>query len=336
MKMKYNEFKTRICEEVKKKLPSEYADYTVMVISGDTIKSDRFTVAPPPQANKRRISPAANLYEAYRVYENTDVDFETLVDEMTEQYIEAEKATKNKIFEMITDKNTTLKDFFEATKPQDNTIYYLTSLDDAMLKDRPYREYYGMAMVYRLVLHTDDEKQAGIEITGEVMKMLKMTESDLYEAGQKNTARILEPQFTASADFIEQQAIYELKKHGAPQEIAKAIAAMRKKEWQFGMEEDFYIITSKWGNNGALFGLDKKILADVARKLEDDLLITLATKDTAVAAKATGLEAKKIKGIMGTEMKRICNKHNARTDDINVTNSVFYYNRTDKEITVIA
>ena len=112
MKMKYNEFKTRICEEVKKKLPAEYADYTVMVISGDTIKGDRFTVAPPPQENKRRISPAANLYEVYKVYENTDVDFETLVDKMTEQYIEAEKATKNEIFKKMTDKGTTLKDFF--------------------------------------------------------------------------------------------------------------------------------------------------------------------------------------------------------------------------------
>lgn len=264
MKMKYNEFKKKICEEVKKKLPAEYADYTVMVISGDTIKGDRFTVAPPRQANKRRISPAANLYEVYRIYENTDVDFETLVNEMTEQYIKAEKATKNEIFKKMTDKGTSVKEFFEAAKPQDNTIYYLTSLDDAMLKDRPYREYYGMAMVYRLVLHTDDEKQAGIEITGEVMKMLKMTESDLYEAGQKNTARILEPRFTASADFIEKQAIYELKKHGAPQEIAETIAAMRKKEWQCGMKEDFYIISSKWGNDGALFGLNKNVLADIA------------------------------------------------------------------------
>ena len=222
MKMKYNEFKMKICEEVKKKLPAEYADYTVMVISGDTIKGDRFTVAPPPQVNKRRISPAANLYEVYRVYENTDVDFETLVDKMTEQYIEAEKATKNEIFKKMTDKSTSIKEFFETAMPQDNTIYYLTSLDDARLKNRPYREYYGMAMVYRLVLHTDDEKQAGIEITGEVMKMLKMTESDLYEAGQKNTARILEPRFTASADFIEKQAIYELKKHGISKDIQTA------------------------------------------------------------------------------------------------------------------
>lgn len=336
MKMKYNEFKTRICEEVKKKLPSEYADYTAMVINGDTIKNDKFTVAPPRQEDKRRIFPAANLYEVYKTYENTDVDFEAIANEMTEQYIEAEKATKNKIFEMITDKNTTLKEFFKAAMPQDNTIYYLVNLDDAKLKDRPYREYYGMAMAYRLVLGNDDEKQAGIEVTNEIMEMLEMTESDLYEAGQKNTARILEPRFAASADFIEKQAIYELKKHGAPQEIAEAIAAMQKKEWQFGMEEDFYIITSKWGNNGAMFGLDKKILADIARKLEDDLLITLATKDTAIAAKATGLEAEKLKRIMDTEMKRICNKHNAKTDDINVTNSVFYYNRTDKTITVIA
>lgn len=335
MKMKYNEFKTRICEEVKKKLPSEYADYTVMVISGDTIKSDRFTVAPPRQANKRRISPAANLYEAYRVYENTDVDFETLVDEMTEQYIEAEKATKNKIFEMITDKGTSVKDFFEAIKPQDNTIYYLTSLDDAMLKDRPYREYYGMAMVYRLVLHTDDEKQAGIEITGEVMKMLKMTESDLYEAGQKNTTRILKPQFTASADFIEKQAIYELKKHGAPQEIAEAMAAMRKKEWQFGMKEDFYIITSKWGNDGAMFGLDKNVLADIADQINDDLIVIFPTKDEAIASRATGNDAEGLKSICDSGYREILSKYKD-ANNMRCTDSVFYYNRTDKEITVIA
>ena len=335
MKMKYNEFKTRICEEVKKKLPAEYADYTVMVIGGDTIKSDRFTVAPPPQENKRRISPAANLYEVYRVYENTDVDFETLVDKMTEQYIEAEKATKNKVFEMITDKNTTLKDFFEATRPQDNTIYYLTRIDDAALKNRPYREYYGMAMVYRLVLHTDDEKQAGIEITGEVMKMLKMTESDLYEAGQKNTARILEPRFTASADFIEKQAIYELKKHGAPQEIAETIAAMRKKEWQCGMKEDFYIISSKWGNDGALFGLNKNVLADIANKINDDLIVIFPTKDEAIASRATGNDAEGLKSICDSGYREILSKHKD-ANDMRCTDSVFYYNRTDKEITVIA
>lgn len=335
MKMKYNEFKTRICEEVKKKLPAEYADYTVMVISGDTIKSDRFTVAPPRQENKRRISPAANLYEVYKVYENTDVDFETLVDKMTEQYIKAEKATKNEIFKKMTDKGTSVKEFFEAAKPQDNTIYYLTSLDDAMLKDRPYREYYGMAMVYRLVLHTDDEKQAGIEITGEVMKMLKMTESDLYEAGQKNTARILEPRFTASADFIEKQAIYELKKHGAPQEIAETIAAMRKKEWQCGMKEDFYIISSKWGNDGALFGLNKNVLADIANKINDDLIVIFPTKDEAIASRATGNVAEGLKSICDSGYREILSKHKD-ANNMRCTDSVFYYNRTDKEITVIA
>ena len=335
MKMKYNEFKKKICEEVKKKLPAEYADYTVMVISGDTIKGDRFTVAPPRQANKRRISPAANLYEVYRIYENTDVDFETLVNEMTEQYIKAEKATKNEIFKKMTDKGTSVKEFFEAAKPQDNTIYYLTSLDDAMLKDRPYREYYGMAMVYRLVLHTDDEKQAGIEITGEVMKMLKMTESDLYEAGQKNTARILEPRFTASADFIEKQAIYELKKHGAPQEIAETIAAMRKKEWQCGMKEDFYIISSKWGNDGALFGLNKNVLADIANKINDDLIVIFPTKDEAIALRATGNDAEGLKSICDSGYRAILSKHKD-ANNMRCTDSVFYYNRTDKEITVIA
>lgn len=335
MKMKYNEFKKKICEEVKKKLPAEYADYTVMVISGDTIKGDRFTVAPPRQANKRRISPAANLYEVYRIYENTDVDFETLVNEMTEQYIKAEKATKNEIFKKMTDKGTSVKEFFEAAKPQDNTIYYLTSLDDAMLKDRPYREYYGMAMVYRLVLHTDDEKQAGIEITGEVMKMLKMTESDLYEAGQKNTARILEPRFTASADFIEKQAIYELKKHGAPQEIAETIAAMRKKEWQCGMKEDFYIISSKWGNDGALFGLNKNVLADIADQVKDDLIVIFPTKDEAIASRATGNDAEGLKSICDSGYREILSKHKD-ANDMRCTDSVFYYNRTDKEITVIA
>lgn len=335
MKMKYNEFKKKICEEVKKKLPAEYADYTVMVISGDTIKGDRFTVAPPPQENKRRISPAANLYEVYKVYENTDVDFETLVDKMTEQYIEAEKATKNEIFKKMTDKGTTLKDFFEATKPQDNTIYYLTRIDDATLKDRPYREYYGMAMVYRLVLHVDDEKQAGIEITGEVMKMLKMTESDLYEAGQKNTARILEPRFTASADFIEKQAIYELKKHGAPQEIAETIAAMRKKEWQCGMKEDFYIISSKWGNDGALFGLDKSVLTDIADQVKDDLIVIFPTKDEAIASRATGNDAEGLKSICDSGYREILSKHKD-ANNMRCTDSVFYFNRTDKEITVIA
>lgn len=335
MKMKYNEFKKKICEEVKKKLPAEYADYTVMVISGDTIKGDRFTVAPPRQANKRRISPAANLYEVYRIYENTDVDFETLVNEMTEQYIKAEKATKNEIFKKMTDKGTSVKEFFEAAKPQDNTIYYLTSLDDAMLKDRPYREYYGMAMVYRLVLHTDDEKQAGIEITGEVMKMLKMTESDLYEAGQKNTARILEPRFTASADFIEKQAIYELKKHGAPQEIAETIAAMRKKEWQCGMKEDFYIISSKWGNDGALFGLNKNVLADIADQVKDDLIVIFPTKDEAIASRATGNDAEGLKSICDSGYREILSKHKD-ANNMRCTDSVFYFNRTDKEITIIA
>lgn len=335
MKMKYNEFKTQICEEVKKKLPAEYADYTVMVISGDTIKGDRFTVAPPPQENKRRISPAANLYEVYKVYENTDVDFETLVDKMTEQYIEAEKATKNEIFKKMTDKGTSIKEFFEATKPHDNTICYLTSLDDATLKDRPYREYYGMAMLYRLVMHVDDEKQAGVEVTNEVMKMLKMTESDLYEAGQKNTARILEPRFTASADFIEKQAIYELKKHGAPQEIAETIAAMRKKEWQCGMKEDFYIISSKWGNDGALFGLDKSVLTDIADQVKDDLIVIFPTKDEAIASRATGNDAEGLKSICDSGYREILSKHKD-ANNMRCTDSVFYFNRTDKEITVIA
>lgn len=184
-------------------------------------------------------------------------------------------------------------------------------------------------------MHTDDEKQAGIEITGEVMKMLKMTESDLYEAGQKNTARILEPRFTASADFIEKQAIYELKKHGAPQEIAETIAAMRKKEWQCGMKEDFYIISSKWGNDGALFGLNKNVLADIANKINDDLIVIFPTKDEAIASRATGNDAEGLKSICDSGYREILSKHKD-ANDMRCTDSVFYYNRTDKEITVIA
>ena len=126
-----------------------------------------------------------------------------------------------------------------------------------------------------------------------------------------------------------------MKKHGAPQEIAKAIAAMRKKEWQFGMEEDFYIITSKWGNDGAMFGLDKNVLADIADQINDDLIVIFPTKDEAIASRATGNDAEGLKSICDSGYREILSKHKD-ANDMRCTDSVFYYNRTDKEITVIA
>nr|DAX13273.1 MAG TPA: Protein of unknown function (DUF1444) [Bacteriophage sp.] len=113
------------------------------------------------------------------------------------------------------------------------------------------------------------------------------------------------------------------------------MAAMRKKEWQFGMKEDFYIITSKWGNDGALFGLDKNVLADIADQINDDLIVIFPTKDEAIASRATGNDAEGLKSICDSGYREILSKHKD-ANNMRCTDNVFYYNRTDKEITVIA
>lgn len=72
-------------------------------------------------------------------------------------------------------------------------IYYAVNANcnENLLKLVPYRTILDLMVIYRLVIDSDESGVQSMVITNEQMKMMGMTEKELYEAAAVNTPRIL-------------------------------------------------------------------------------------------------------------------------------------------------
>lgn len=143
---------------------------------------------------------------------------------------------------------------FENVRP--NLVMRLVNYErnEEMLKGVPYYRFQDLAVTFYCLLYADEMNQASILVHNEHLEMWAVTADELYTAAMENSVRLLPPCVTPIREILEQ---------------LNAVGLSDLCE----NEVPILVASNQYRTNGASVILYEGLLAEVAARLDADLLI---------------------------------------------------------------
>lgn len=175
--MTYNEFKTRMTEDVKKYMDGNYPGYEVSLEK--VAKVNRDFVEMIAISNKdTHEGPAIDVKELWDDANRRGMSYE----EMSREVMKRLDLTLKEVPEVVIDD---LNDF----KSRAILTLINTEKNQNMLSYVPHREYYEFSIVYRIIVHEDEEATTSGIVTNEMLEKAGYTEEELYKFAYENTRK---------------------------------------------------------------------------------------------------------------------------------------------------
>lgn len=175
--MTYNEFKTRMTEDVKKYMDGNHPGYEVSLEK--VAKVNRDFVEMIAISNKdTHEGPAIDVKELWDDAKRRGMSYE----EMSREVMKRLDLTLKEVPEVVIDD---LNDF----KSRAILTLINTEKNQNMLSYVPHREYYEFSIVYRIIVHEDEEATTSGIVTNEMLEKAGYTEEELYKFAYENTRK---------------------------------------------------------------------------------------------------------------------------------------------------
>ena len=175
--MTYSEFKTRMTEDVKKYMDGNHPGYEVSL--ENVAKVNRDFVEMIAISNKdTHEGPAIDVKELWDDANRRGMSYE----EMSREVMKRLDLTLKEIPEVVIDD---LNDF----KSRAILTLINTEKNQNMLSYVPHREYYEFSIVYRIIVHEDEEATTSGIVTNEMLEEAGYTEEELYKFAYENTRK---------------------------------------------------------------------------------------------------------------------------------------------------
>lgn len=175
--MTYNEFKTRMTEDVKKYMDGNHPGYEVSLEK--VAKVNRDFVEMIAISNKdTHEGPAIDVKEFWDDAKRRGMSYE----EMSREVMKRLDLTLKEVPEVVIDD---LNDF----KSRAILTLINTEKNQNMLSYVPHREYYEFSIVYRIIVHEDEEATTSGIVTNEMLEKAGYTEEELYKFAYENTRK---------------------------------------------------------------------------------------------------------------------------------------------------
>lgn len=175
--MTYNEFKTRMTEDVKKYMDGNHPGYEVSLEK--VAKVNRDFVEMIAISNKdTHEGPAIDVKELWDDANRRGMSYE----EMSREVMKRLDLTLKEVPEVVIDD---LNDF----KSRAILTLINTEKNQNMLSYVPHREYYEFSIVYRIIVHEDEEATTSGIVTNEMLEKAGYTEEELYKFAYENTRK---------------------------------------------------------------------------------------------------------------------------------------------------
>lgn len=175
--MTYNEFKTRMTEDVKKYMDGNHPGYEVSL--GKVAKVNRDFVEMIAISNKdTHEGPAIDVKELWDDAKRRGMSYE----EMSREVKKRLDLTLKEVPEVVIDD---LNDF----KSRAILTLINTEKNQNMLSYVPHRAYYEFSIVYRIIVHEDEEATTSGIVTNEMLEKAGYTEEELYKFAYENTRK---------------------------------------------------------------------------------------------------------------------------------------------------
>lgn len=175
--MTYNEFKTRMTEDVKKYMDGNHPGYEVSLEK--IAKVNRDFVEMIAISNKdTHEGPAIDVKELWDDAKRRGMSYE----EMSREVMKRLDLTLKEVPEVVIDD---LNDF----KSRAILTLINTEKNQNILSYVPYRAYYEFSIVYRIIVHEDEEATTSGIVTNEMLEKAGYTEEELYKFAYENTRK---------------------------------------------------------------------------------------------------------------------------------------------------
>lgn len=175
--MTYSEFKTRMTEDVKKYMDGNHPGYEVSL--ENVAKVNRDFVEMIAISNKdTHEGPAIDVKELWDDAKRRGMSYE----EMSREVMKRLDLTLKEVPEVVIDD---LNDF----KSRAILTLINTEKNQNMLSYVPHREYYEFSIVYRIIVHEDEEATTSGIVTNEMLEKAGYTEEELYKFAYENTRK---------------------------------------------------------------------------------------------------------------------------------------------------
>lgn len=175
--MTYSEFKTRMTEDVKKYMDGNHPGYEVSLEK--VAKVNRDFVEMIAISNKdTHEGPAIDVKELWDDAKRRGMSYE----EMSREVMKRLDLTLKEVPEVVIDD---LNDF----KSRAILTLINTEKNQNMLSYVPHRVYYEFSIVYRIIVHEDEEATTSGIVTNEMLEKAGYTEEELYKFAYENTRK---------------------------------------------------------------------------------------------------------------------------------------------------
>lgn len=175
--MTYSEFKTRMTEDVKKYMDGNHPGYEVSL--ENVAKVNRDFVEMIAISNKdTHEGPAIDVKELWDDANRRGMSYE----EMSREVMKRLDLTLKEVPKVVIDD---LNDF----KSRAILTIINTEKNQNILPYVPHRAYYEFSIVYRIIVHEDEEATTSGIITNEMLEKAGYTEEELYKFAYENTRK---------------------------------------------------------------------------------------------------------------------------------------------------
>ena len=290
--MNFDTFKKKVYDNIKSHLSDEYQDYemkfqTVKKSSGREYKALMIS----PKDRHMSVTPALNLNEAFRKYEN-GMDFDEVLDDLADIRMNATLPNFNK------------DDLFDYEKIKDRIVPRLinTAANKEYLADKPHKNIEDLSIIYAVRITENNQGFSEAVITNDLANMWGVSAQELHERAMNYIA--------------ERPPVF--------QNIESVLFGNKENLEIEDVEPDnynvpFFILTNQQKTKGAVQAINPKTMDRITAKFGEVYVIPSSVDETLIVPKRFVDDVESL-----GKMVREINANDVRPED-QLSNNIYEY-----------
>lgn len=304
--MDYEVFKDVVTEKFLSYMPEKYQDMEVKVDPVEKVNRKQDGLSLRKAGTKEKVFPTIYINDIYENYLSSGDPQETLknaAEAMDKAYMQTPQVPS-----------------LDTATIMDNVVFELvnTIQNEDLLRRMPHREFQDLSVVYRWVIHADEEAISRAFIDHDIAERMGISEEQLFKAAAENTRRILPPVIKSMTEVMRESFI----KDGMPPQMVNLMMG------EIPPRETMWIITNQCGIDGAASMLYEDQLHEVAERMENDLYILPSSIHEVIAVSAEMGEPEEL-----AQMVADVNMNTVRPNE-RLSNQVYHYDRDLRKLTL--
>ena len=290
--MNYKEFRQKVFDNIKDHLSEEYQGYEMRfqdVRKGAGNEYEALMIS--PKDRKMTMTPALNLTNAYKEYEN-GTPFDEILDKLATIRMHSTLPNFNK------------EDILDYNKIKDRIIPRLinTEANQDYLTDKPHKNIEDLSIVYAVRVSEDEQGFADAVITKDLAEMWGVSALDLHEKAMENISE-RPPVFQNIESVL----------FGEKEDLE--IEDVEPEDYTV----PYFVLTNQQKTKGAVMAINPKTMDRITAKLGDVYVIPSSVDETLIVPK------RYVEDLEGLQrMVRQINANEVRPED-QLSNNIYEY-----------